>query len=76
MDHSVSIRIVFVVVLFCFVLLLFRMKYERMYERVIVLDACYTIKRPTTMFLAKQQQQQQKHFQHTSFIFSFNCRSL
>ena len=48
MDDSVGIHIHF--------FLSARMKYERVCEHVIVLDACYTIKRPTTMSLAKTRQ--------------------
>ena len=60
MDHSVSIRIFYFI---------FRVKYERKCERVIVLDACYTIKRPTTICLEKKKKS--AHLSHILFQLSF-----
>ena len=37
-----------------------RKKYEGVCERVIVLDACYTIKRPTTMCVAKKERKKKR----------------
>ena len=47
------------------------MKYEGKCERVIVLDACYTIRRPRTKCLAKTKTKTKTHLFHILLQLSF-----